>query len=138
MSGTDDLTGPVDFTLSQEIAAPRARVHALLCDLDALAPLHPLIVSIEELPPPEERPAARRYRVTDRIPFGPFTLRTRYVAALESLGEDCVRGDAWQAPRVRLRTLYLLEADGPEATRLREEVRVQAPLGLNGMRSVTR
>lgn len=99
-----------DFVLEREIAAAPARVHAVLCDLEALAPLHPLIESIEELDPDPARPSARRHRVVDRIPVGPFRLRSVYVASLESISAEEVHGHAWQSPGIRLLTVYRLDA----------------------------
>ena len=128
----EDLRATPDIQLDQEVPASRERVHALLTDLRALAPLHPLIESIEAMPGDPDRPGAVFHRVTDRFVFGPLRFRTRYVAALEPLGPECVRGDAWQSPGVRLRTLYHLEALSEATTRIREEVRVEAPFGMRG------
>ncbi len=116
----------VDFILKQDIAVSPATLHAFLCDLNNYVPLHPLIESIEELPPSEELPRAKRYRVVDRIPFGPFKLRTVYIAALDPVAEDEVHGHAWQFPSIRLRTVYSLKSI-PGGTRLVERVSVEAP-----------
>ena len=56
-----------DFVLEIEIRVPQARLHAFLCDLNNYVPLHPLIESIEEISPMDDRPRARRYRVVDRV-----------------------------------------------------------------------
>ncbi|MFO0687280.1 MAG: hypothetical protein U0900_01080 [Myxococcota bacterium] len=145
-----------DFELEIEIAVPRAVLHAFLCDLEAIAPLHPLIESIRALPPRPELPRARHYRVVDRIPVGPLTLTTVYTAALDPVADDEVHGHAWQSPGVYLHTVYHLEPgasapggagagrsagaagadDGPVTTRLREQVALRAPFGLR--RFVTR
>jgi hypothetical protein len=115
-----------DFAHEIEIATPRARLHAFLCDLYNYLPLHPLIVSIEDLPADPEMPRARRYQVVDRVPFGPFRLRTRYVAALEPVTGHEIRGHAWQSPGIYLQTTYTLEERGA-VTRLAERVSVEAP-----------
>lgn len=116
--------------LAVDVAVPPARLLAFLSALENFAPLHPLIESIRPLPPEPARPHARRYRVVDRIPLGPFRLRTVYTAELEPVGEDRIRGEAWQSPGIHLSSLYTLEALGPGRTRLRESVAVRAPLGL--------
>ena len=120
---------PARFEHETEIAVPRATLHAFLCDLDNYVPLHPLIESIRALPARPERPRARRYRVVDQIPVGPFRMRTVYTAELEPISDYEVRGEAWQSPGIHLLTVYQLEERGP-ATRLREQVTLRAPFGL--------
>ena len=115
-----------DFVHEIEIQVPRGRLHAFLCDLSNYRPLHPLIESVEEIPPSEELPGARRYRVVDRIQVGPLRLRATYIAALEPVGEAEVHGYAWQSPGIRLHTIYSLETIG-SGTRLVERVSVEAP-----------
>ena len=116
-----------DFVHEIEIRVSQAQLHAFLCDLHNYVPLHPLIESIEEVPPTDEMPMARRYRVVDRIPLGPFRLRTVYTAALESVAADEVHGHAWQSPGIRLQTIYVLERR-ESGTRLVERVSIEAPL----------
>jgi hypothetical protein len=120
-----------DFELSIEIAVPRARLHAFLCDLACFSALHPFIESITRLPADPARPRALRHRVVDRIPLGPFRLRTVYTAALEPIADDEILGEAWQWPGVHLTTRYRL-ADRGDKTGLREAAVVEAPLGLRG------
>ncbi len=117
---------PIDFKLETEIRVTPARLHTFLCDLHNYVPLHPLIESIEEIAPLGEMPNSRRYRVVDKIPIGPFKLRTVYTAALESVSEHEVHGHAWQSPGVRLKTIYRLE-ETESGTRLVELVAVSAP-----------
>ena len=119
------------FTHEIEIGVPPATVHAFLCDLHNYVELHPLIESIRELPPTGARPDAHRFRVVDRIPFGPFRLRTTYTAELAPIGEREVHGRAWQTPGVRLHSIYRLE-DASSGTRVLEEVSIEAPWGLRG------
>ena len=119
----------IDFELSIEIAAPLATVHDVLGDLQRCAPLHPLIESIETLPAAPERPNARRYRVLDRVAWGPLRLPARYEASLEATHPRQVVGRAWQWPGIQLRTRYDLLDRGP-TTLLREECSVEAPFGL--------
>ncbi len=115
-----------DFAHEIEIRVPRAQLHDFLCDLHNYVLLHPLIESIEEISPTDEMPGARRYRVVDRVPLGPFRLRTVYTAALESVSAGEVHGHAWQSPAIRLQTIYALEEAGA-GTRLVERVSIEAP-----------
>lgn len=115
-----------DWTLQIEILVPPDSLHAFLCDLHNFSALHPLIESIEDLEATSEMPNARRYKVTDRIPFGPFRFRTTYIAALESISTHEIQGHAWQSPGIRLQTTYALHAIS-NGTRLVESVCVRAP-----------
>jgi hypothetical protein len=120
-----------DFVDEVVIRVDRARLRDFLVDLRNHAPLHPLIESIDEIEPSREWPGARSYRVVDRIPVGPFTLKATYVATLEPVSEREVHGHARQSPGVRLDTIYTLTKTGDaRATRLEERVFVSAPLGL--------
>ena len=128
-----ETTDPTpDFVLERELAVPVPAVRTFLCDLHHYVPLHPFIESIQDLAPSETLPNARRYRVVDRIPLGPFKLKTVYVAAVEPVGSSEVRGHAWQSPGIRLETRYLLSPTA-SGTRLEEHCRVvTAPWGLRG------
>ena len=119
------------FEVEQVIPAEPGAVRDFLCDLHGYRELHPLIESISDLPPSEELPNARRYRVVDVIPLGPFKMRTSYVAALDPVSPGEVHGHAWQKPSVRLHTIYRLAAHD-EGTLLREECRIEAPWLLRG------
>jgi hypothetical protein len=126
MSGVDAALGlEPDFELTCEIRVVLSDLHAFLCDLHQYVPLHPFIESIQDLPPTPELPRARRYRVVDRIPLGPFKLKTVYTAALDPVSPEEVHGYAWQAPGVRLRTVYALSRTA-EGTRIVERCSVEA------------
>jgi hypothetical protein len=114
------------FVHEVEIGASVAAVREVLADLDAQAEFHPLIESIEEIAPRAERPDARHHRVTDRILLGPFRFRVTYHAALEALSDTEVRGDAWQQPGIRLRTIHSL-TESDVGTKLVETVEIEAP-----------
>jgi len=114
-----------DFELERVIRVPLPLLHDFLCDLHRYVPLHPFIESIQELPPREDLPDARRYRVIDRIPVGPFKLKTVYTAALDPVSESEVHGHAWQSPGIRLHTIYWL-AEVEDGTRLVERCSVRA------------
>jgi len=118
--------GQAAFAHEIEIRTSRAQLHAFLSDLHNYLPLHPLILSIEDLPPDPEMPGARRYRVVDRVPFGPFQLRARYVAAIDPVSDHEIQAHAWQSPGIQLQTTYALDESGAK-TRLVERVWVEAP-----------
>jgi hypothetical protein len=118
---------PADFVLETEMRVSPQRLHDFLCDLRNYVPLHPLIESIEEISAKDDdAPNLRRYRVVDRIPFGPIRLRTVYTASLESVSALEVHGHAYQRPGIRLRTVYTL-SEAATGTRLVEHVAVEAP-----------
>jgi hypothetical protein len=114
------------FTLEEDFDVAPSVLRAFLCDLNNLVALHPLIESIEELKPNEALPQAKHYRVVDRIPMGPFKLRTVYTAALDLVDENEVHGYAWQFPSIELHTVYAL-TETPLGTHLVERVSVHAP-----------
>ena len=111
--------------LAARIGVDATVLRAFLVDLHRYVPLHPFIESIQDMPEDDRIPTARRYRVVDRIPVGPFKLKTVYVAALEPVAPDEVHGHAWQSPGIRLRTIYGIEAIR-SGTRLRERCFVDA------------
>jgi hypothetical protein len=115
-----------DFILDADIPLALPALHDFLCDLNNYAPLHPLIESIKEIDAHAELPFAKCYRVVDRIPFGPFRFRTTYIAALDPVSENEVHGHAWQFPKIRLHTVYVLTPTA-EGTHLEERVCVEAP-----------
>jgi hypothetical protein len=122
---------PLAFEIANEICVPVSALHAFLCDLHNYVPLHPFIESIQDLPRSESTPNARRYRVVDRIPIGPFRLKTVYTASLVSVSANEVHGYAWQSPGIRLHNVYALEKT-ERGTRLIERCHVDANRLLRG------
>lgn len=119
------------FEQSIDIAVPPRVVHSFLGNLHHYRALHPLIERVEDLAPTRERPDAHRYRVTDRMRFGPFRYRFAYVAELEATSSTEVRGTAWQEPGIEVRTRYRVAPVG-SGTRLHEDASIQAPRLLLG------
>lgn len=115
-----------DFRLERDIEVASSVLYDFLCDLNNYVSLHPFIESIERLTPSVERPRAKRYRVVDRIPLGPFNLRITYIAALDAISENEVHGYAWQFPLIRLHTVSMLTATS-FGTHLVESVTIKAP-----------
>jgi hypothetical protein len=114
-------------TLSGEVPAPPGAVRDFYVDLRNIKLVHPLIVSVESL----SRNATpdgylQSYRVVDRIPFGPFTMKTAYRARLQVPADGDVLTEADQFPGVRLRGTVRFEpiAGGSRVT---ERIRIAAP-----------
>ena len=114
-------------TLTEEVPAPPGDVRAFYVDLDNLRLIHPLIVSVQAL----SRNAipdgyVQSYRVVDRIPLGPLSLKITYRARLRVPDRGDVLTEADQSPKVRLRGRVAFEpvAGG---TRLTERIRISAP-----------
>ena len=107
-------------------------VHSFLADLHRHRDLHPLIEKIEDLPPHPERPEVRRHRVTDRMRLGPISFRIHYLAEIRAVPPDLILGTAWQSPGVEVRTQYRVTPASNDATLVREDVRMKAPLLLIG------
>ena len=114
-------------TLSEEVPAPPGDVRDFYVDLDNIKLVHPLIVSVEALSRTETPDGyLQSYRVRDRIPLGPFTIRTTYQARLHVPADGDVLTEADQSPGVRLRgTVRFEPIDG--GTRVAERIRITAP-----------
>ncbi len=114
-------------TLTEDIPAPPDRVREFYVDLNNIRLVHPLVVSVQSIG--REKTAdgyVQTYRVQDRIPLGPLTLRTRYVARLCVPATGDVLTEARQFPGVRLHGVVTFdEIDG--GTRIAEKIRIEAP-----------
>lgn len=119
-------------TLSEEVPAPPDAVRDFYVNLDNIKLVHPLIVSVRVLARGETPDGYRQtYRVVDRIPLGPITIRTSYVARLYVPVSDDVQTEADQSPGVRLRgTVSFAPIEG--GTRVTERIRIAAPRPLAG------
>jgi hypothetical protein len=114
-------------TLSEEVPAPPDDVRDFYVDLDNIKLVHPLIVSVQATSRIEKPDGyLQSYRVVDRIPLGPFTIKTAYRARLHVRAGGDVMTEADQSPGVRLRgTVSFEPIDG--GTRLTERIRIAAP-----------
>ncbi len=99
--------------------------------------LHPLIVAVDRLP--DQPGMLRRYRITDRLTWGPFRFRIRYVAEVLRADPDGVETVAHQTPRTTLRnsTRIVSAPDpvspgGPPLTRAEVTIAMTAPSVLFG------
>jgi hypothetical protein len=114
-------------TLSEEVSAPPGDVRDFYVDLDNIKLVHPLIVSVQATSRTETADGfLQGYRVVDRIPLGPFTMRIAYRARLHVRADGDVLTEADQSPGVRLRgTVSFAPVDG--GTRITERIRIAAP-----------
>lgn len=114
-------------TLSEEVPAPPDEVRDFYVDLDNIKLVHPLIVSVQATSRSETPDGyLQSYRVIDRIPLGPFTIRITYRARLHVPANGDVKTEADQCPGVRLSgTVSFEPIDG--GTRVTERIRITAP-----------
>jgi hypothetical protein len=118
-------------TLSEDVPAPPEQVRDFYVDLDNIKLVHPLIVSVETVSRTQIPGGYRQsYRVADRIPLGPFTIKITYQARLDVPTEGPkvrpVLTEADQSPGVRLRgTVSFEPIDG--GTRVTERIEFAAP-----------
>jgi hypothetical protein len=114
-------------TLAEDVAAPPDQVREFYVDPNNIRLVHPLVVSVRTLARSETADGyVQTYRVTDRIPIGRFTLRTRYTAQLHVPVDGDVIGEARQFPLVRLHSVVTF--DGIVAgTHIVEHMRIEAP-----------
>lgn len=120
-------------TLSEEVPAPPDDVRDFYVDLDNIKLVHPLIVSVQATSRTETPDGyLQSYRVVDRIPLGPFTMRITYRARLHVGADGEVMTEADQSPGVHLRgTVSFAPIDG--GTRITERIRIAAPRPLAPM-----
>lgn len=120
-------------TLSEHVPAAPDAVRDFYTDLNNIKLVHPLIVSVETLSRSQTQDGYQQtYRVADRIPLGPFTLRTVYQARLRVPVDGDVLTEADQSPGVRLRgTVSFDPVDG--GTRVTERIAITAPRLLAGI-----
>lgn len=120
-------------TLSEQVPAPPDAVRDFYVDLNNIKLVHPLIVSVETVSRGETPDGYQQtYRVVDRIPLGPLTIRTSYRARLRVPVRGDVLTEADQSPGVRLRGAVSFEpVDG--GTRVTERISITAPRLLAGV-----
>lgn len=114
-------------TLTEEVPAPPEAVRDFYVDLDNLKIVHPLIVSVQTISRTETSEGyAHSYRVIDRIPLGPLTLKVTYTARLHVPAHGDVLTEADQPPGVRLRGTVSFSPAG-RGTQVTERIRFAAP-----------
>lgn len=122
-----------DRTLSEHVPAPPDAVRDFYVDLNNIRLVHPLIVSVKTVSRSETPDGYQQtYRVVDRIPLGPLTIRTSYQALLRVPADGDVLTEADQSPGVRLRgTVSFDPVDG--GTLVTERISITAPRLLAGV-----
>jgi hypothetical protein len=96
-------TSHTSHTLTDEIPAPPDQVRDFYVDLDNIKVVHPLVVSVQTISRSEASDGYQQtYRVHDRIPLGPLSIRITYWARVEVPMQGDVITEARQFPRVRL------------------------------------
>jgi hypothetical protein len=120
-------TAHAERTMTEEVPAAPDAVRDFYVDLDNIRIVHPLIVSVEKVSRTETADGYRQsYRVVDRIPLGPLTLKITYHARLQVPVHGDVLTEADQSPGVRLRGTVSFEPSGG-GTRVTERIRFAAP-----------
>jgi hypothetical protein len=120
-------------TLTEDIPAAPDQVRDFYVDLNNIKRVHPLVVAVRSTGRDENAEGyVQTYRVQDRIPLGPFTLRTSYVARLQVPVVGDVVAEARQFPQVRLNSTVTFDHT-ETGTRIVECMRVQAPRPLAGV-----
>ena len=116
-----------EHTLTQDVSAPPDDVRDFYVNLDNIKLVHPLIDSVHRLSRRESSTGYEQsYRVVDRVPVGPFTLRVTYQARLHVCADGGVLTEADQWPGVRLRGIVSFDPIGT-GTRVTERIRIFAP-----------
>jgi hypothetical protein len=114
-------------TITEEVPAPPEVVRDFYVDLDNIKVVHPLIVSVQTISRTETSDGyLHSYRVVDRIPLGPLTIKITYTARLQVPTHGDVLTEADQSPGVRLRGTVSFEPAG-RGTRVTERIRFAAP-----------
>jgi hypothetical protein len=123
----------IQRTLTEEIPATPDQVRDFYVDLNNLKRVHPLVVAVRSTGRTRATDGyVQTYRVHDRIPLGPFTLRTAYVARLHVRQGGGVVAEARQFPGVRLHSTVSFEPS-KAGTRVVEHMRIEAPRPLAGV-----
>lgn len=123
----------VERTLTEEIPGPPAQVREVYVDLDHIAEIHPLVVSVRTL--------ARRavgdgyeqtYRIKDIVPLGFLRLPVTYTAEVRVPATGPVTTRSRQFPRVRLDSTVSFDPTAA-GTLLTERIGISAPGPLLGV-----
>ncbi|MHA7653465.1 SRPBCC family protein [Mycobacterium sp. ML4] len=120
-------TAHAERTLTEQVPSSPDQVRDYYVDLDNIRLVHPLIVSVDLLSRTETPDGYRvSYRVVDRIPLGPVTMKITYRARIHVPLHGDVLTEADQSPGVRVRGSVRFEPIG-DGTRVTERIRFAAP-----------
>jgi hypothetical protein len=104
-------------------------VITLLSDFKQHHRIHPLIEKVERAD--NEPVGIRRYLITDKLRWGPFTFRIKYQADILSVTKNKIHSQAVQSPGITLNNLTSVFTE-TQGVRLHEKVTVKAPALLFG------
>ena len=114
-------------TISEEIPAAPDTVRDFYVDLGNIKEFHPLVVSVQVLSRSQnDNGYQQTYRVRDRIPLGPVSMRITYWAQVQVPAEGDVTTEARQFPMVRLNGVVSFQPI-QVGTRLTERLTIAAP-----------
>lgn len=118
--------------LEQSIpGAPPHQVREFYVDLDKLKTLHPFLQDAQRLERTELPDGYRqRYRIRERIPFGPLPIGIRFIAELTVPDHGPVTSVSRQFPHIALDSTMSFDADGP-GTHVVEHLTITAPTPLH-------
>jgi hypothetical protein len=117
----------VERTLAEDVPGRPDDVRAFYADLDNITLVHPFVVAVRTIDRSDTADGYEQtYRVTDRIPVGPWRLRATYVAHLHVPRTGDISTDARQFPRVRLRGIVSFTPTG-SGTHVTERIGIEAP-----------
>ncbi|KAB1926361.1 SRPBCC family protein [Micromonospora sp. ALFpr18c] len=116
------------FSYTVQARCAPAEAAALLSDLTRQGELHPLIVSVQRLPP--RSGALASYAISDRLQAGPLRFRTTYQADVLINEEDEIVMVARQRPATTVRNHTRLRAEPDGLLRVDVEITLSAPAPL--------
>lgn len=120
-------------TLTEEIPGPPDRVRSVYVDLDNIADIHPLVVSVRTVSRQVIGGGYRQtYRIKDVVPLGVLRLPVSYTAELHVPGDGPVTARSRQFPGVRLDSSVSFAATAG-GTLLTERMVIRAPWPLLGV-----
>lgn len=123
----------VERTLAEQIPAPPDQVRAVYVDLDNIADVHPLVVSVRTVARHVTADGYRQiYRIKDVVPLGALRLRVVYTAELHVPADGPVTARSRQFPRVRLDSSVSFTATAG-GTLLTERIVIRAPWPLRAV-----
>lgn len=116
------------FTIDTFIQASPDALRRFLAPLDNHTKIHPLIISIQQdgTMTSNDGTILQRYRITDRMKLGPFTIQFTYRVTNRLGPSGEIIYEAFQSPRIHLYNTTFLQPEG-DGTRLREDVQIDAP-----------
>jgi ribosome-associated toxin RatA of RatAB toxin-antitoxin module len=102
---------------------PNTIIH-LIADYTQYHKFHPLIENVERA---SEEPAnVRRYFITDRLEWGPFTFHIKYRADILAITQNTIHTEAYQYPETYVINMTKVTSQG-DGSLLHETITIKAP-----------